>query len=66
MTEASMLIRNVHIENSTEASDVRVTDNRIEEIGIGLAARAGETIVDGHGGVAIPRSSTRTSTSTRP
>lgn len=54
MTEASMLIRNVHIENSTEAADIRVTDDRIEEIGIGLAARAGETTVDGHGGVAIP------------
>ncbi|WP_202962232.1 cytosine deaminase [Bifidobacterium reuteri] len=54
MTEASMIIHNVHIENSTETMDIRVTDGRIGEIGACLPVHAGDMTVDGHSGVAIP------------
>lgn len=49
-----MLIKNIFIENSTEAKDIRVTDGKFEEIKAGLAARGGEEVVDCTGKMALP------------
>ena len=49
-----MLIRNVHIENSGDTSDVRIEDGKFVLIDAGIAPFDGEEIVDGHGGLLIP------------
>ena len=49
-----MLIKNIFIENSTEAKDIRVTDGKFEEIKAGLAPRGGEEVVDCTGKMALP------------
>ena len=41
-----MLFKNGHIENSVEATDIRVTDGKFEQIGANLEARPGEEVVD--------------------
>ena len=49
-----MLIQQVFIENAPEASDIRVTDGKFEEIAPALAPRPGEEILDGTGCLALP------------
>lgn len=49
-----MLIKGVHIENAAEASDIRVTDGKFEEIAPSLAPRSGEEVVDCAGRLALP------------
>ena len=49
-----MLIKGVHIENAAEASDIRVTDGRFEEIAPGLSPRPGEEVVNCAGKLALP------------
>ena len=49
-----MLIQQVFIENAPEASDIRVTDGKFEEIAPTLAPRPGEEILDGTGCLALP------------
>ena len=49
-----MLIRQVFIENAPEASDIRVTDGKFEEIAPTLAPRPGEEVLDGTGCLALP------------
>ena len=49
-----MLVKNIFIENSTEAKDIRVTDGKFEEIAQNLTPREGEEVVDGAGKLAIP------------
>lgn len=49
-----MLIKGVHIENAAEASDIRVTDGKFEEIAPSLAPRPGEEVVDCTGKLALP------------
>lgn len=49
-----MLIQQVFIENTPEASDIRVTDGKFEEIAPTLAPRPGEEILDGTGCLALP------------
>lgn len=49
-----MLIRNVHIENSDDVSDVRIEDGKFTRIDAGIAPFDGEEIVDGCGGLLIP------------
>ena len=49
-----MLIRQVFIENAPEASDIRVTDGKFEEIAPALTPRPGEEVLDGTGCLALP------------
>ena len=49
-----MLIKNVSIENAAQASDIRVTDGKFEEIGPDLAPRAGEEVLDCTGKLVLP------------
>ena len=49
-----MLIKGVHIENSAETSDIRVTGGKFEEIAPSLAPRPGEEVVDCTGKLALP------------
>lgn len=49
-----MLIRQVFIENAPEASDIRVTDGKFEEIAPALTPCPGEEILDGTGCLALP------------
>ncbi len=49
-----MLIQQVFIENAPEASDIRVTDGKFEEIAPALTPRPGEEILDGTGCLALP------------
>ncbi len=49
-----MLIQQVFIENAPEASDIRVTDGKFEEIAPTLAPCPGEEVLDGTGCLALP------------
>ena len=49
-----MLIQQVFIENTPEASDIRVTDGKFEEIAPTLAPCPGEEVLDGTGCLALP------------
>ena len=49
-----MVIKNVSIENAAQASDIRVTDGKFEEIGPDLAPRAGEEVLDCTGKLVLP------------
>lgn len=49
-----MLIQQVFIENAPEASDIRVTDGKFEEIAPALTPCPGEEILDGTGCLALP------------
>ncbi len=49
-----MLIQQVFIENAPEASDIRVTDGKFEEIAPALTPRPGEEVLDGTGCLALP------------
>ncbi len=49
-----MLVKNIFIENSPEATDIRVTDGKFEKIAKGLEPQPGEEVVDGSGKLAIP------------
>ena len=49
-----MLIRNVHIENSLEACDVRIEEGVFSHIAPSLELREGEQMVDGQGGLLLP------------
>ena len=49
-----MLMKGVHIENSAETSDLRITDGKFEEIAPNIAPRPGEETVDCTGKLALP------------
>lgn len=49
-----MLIKNVFIENSKEARDIRVTDGKFEQIAASLRPHAGEEVLDCAGKLALP------------
>ena len=49
-----MLYKNLYIENAAEASDIRVEDGKIAEIGANLTARPGEETRDFAGRLALP------------
>lgn len=49
-----MLIKGAHIENSTEPSDIRVTEGKFEEIAPHLAPRPGEEVLDCTGKLVLP------------
>lgn len=51
-----MLFKNLYIENSTEAMDIRVTDGKFEKIAANLTALPGEEVVDCGGKLALPPS----------
>lgn len=49
-----MLVKNVFIENATEAVDIRVTDGKFEKIAAHLTANPGEEVIDCGGKLALP------------
>lgn len=49
-----MLIKNIFIENGTDAMDIRIRDGKFDAIGTGLVPEPGEEIVDGTGTSAFP------------
>lgn len=49
-----MLIRNIHLENSTDTVDIRVNDGKFKTIAKGLAAEPGEELLDGTGCMILP------------
>ncbi len=49
-----MLIQQVFIENSTQPSDIRVTEGVFEEIAPSLVPRPGEEVIDGRGCLVLP------------
>lgn len=49
-----MLIKNVHVDNQTEAVDVRIINGKFEEIKKNLVAHENEQVIDGHGNLLLP------------
>ncbi|MDM8332535.1 cytosine deaminase [Limosilactobacillus pontis] len=49
-----MLIKNVHIDNHEEKSDVRIVNGKFKEIAPELTAVANEQVIDGKGNVLLP------------
>ena len=49
-----MIIHNVHIENSPETSDVKITDGVITAIGASLQPTGNDEVIDARGGLLIP------------
>ncbi|SFH76676.1 cytosine deaminase [Lachnospiraceae bacterium NLAE-zl-G231] len=49
-----MLIKNIHLENSVECTDIRVLDGVFEKIESGLEALPGEEVIDGTGCMILP------------
>lgn len=49
-----MLIKNIFVENGTEAVDIRVADGKFEKIAANLDPNPGEEVVDCTGCLAIP------------
>lgn len=49
-----MLVRNVFLENDTQATDIRVLDGKFAEIAPGLAPKPGEEIYDCSGCLVLP------------
>lgn len=49
-----MLIKNIHLENSVECTDIRISDGVFEKIGSGLDALPGEEVIDGTGCMILP------------
>jgi Cytosine deaminase and related metal-dependent hydrolases len=49
-----MLIKHIYLENSREATDIRVTDGLFETIASGLTPLPGEEVIDGSGKSAFP------------
>lgn len=49
-----MLIKNIHLENQTEVTDIRITDGRFETIAQNLTAAEGEEVIDGTGCMILP------------
>ena len=49
-----MLIKNIHLENSVECTDIRVSDGVFEKIESGLEALPGEEVIDGTGCMILP------------
>lgn len=49
-----MLIKNIHLENSVECTDIRVLDGVYEKIDSGIDALPGEEVIDGTGCMILP------------
>lgn len=49
-----MIIHNVHVENSPETSDVKITDGVITAIGASLQPTGNDEVIDARGGLLIP------------
>ena len=49
-----MLIKNIHLENSVECTDIRVLDGVFEKIESGIEALPGEEVIDGTGCMILP------------
>lgn len=49
-----MIIHNVHVENSPETSDVKITDGVITAIGASLQPTGDDEVIDARGGLLIP------------
>lgn len=49
-----MLIKNIHLENSVECTDIRVLDGVFEKIASNIEAMPGEEVIDGTGCMILP------------
>lgn len=49
-----MLLKNLHIENSVETKDLRITDGKFEKIEAGLTPLPGEEVINCQGQMALP------------
>lgn len=49
-----MLIKNVHVDNQTEAVDVRILNGKFTEIKKNLVAHENEQVIDGHENLLLP------------
>ena len=49
-----MLIKNIHLENSAETTDIRINDGVFGEIAPSLQALPGEEVIDGTGKMILP------------
>lgn len=49
-----MVLKNLHIENATESTDIRITDGRFETIASDIQAGPDESVVDCGGKLALP------------
>ena len=49
-----MLIKNVHVNNQADLTDVLITDGKFAQIGPDLTAPAGEEVIDGQGKLLLP------------
>ncbi|MBN7274479.1 cytosine deaminase [Ligilactobacillus pobuzihii] len=49
-----MLIKNVHINNQTQAQDIRITDGKFNRIAENITPNAQEKVIDGKGNVLLP------------
>lgn len=49
-----MLIKNVHVDNQSELTDVRISDGKFAEIKAGLKAQEGEKVIDGQENLLLP------------
>ena len=49
-----MLIKNVHINNQLDTTDVRIKEGQFAEIQAGLQPKTGEQVIDGHGKLLLP------------
>ena len=49
-----MLIKNVHINNQTQAQDIRITDGKFNRIAENITPNAQEKVIDGKGNILLP------------
>ena len=49
-----MLIKNVHVNNAKEVTDVQIEDGKFSQIETNLTAKPGETVIDGEGKLLLP------------
>jgi len=50
-----MLIKNVHLENDTELTDILIKDGKFEKIAPNLTAAPGEEVIDCNGAMVLPQ-----------
>ncbi|MBM6753242.1 cytosine deaminase [Lactobacillus alvi] len=49
-----MLIKNVHVNNAKEVTDVQIENGKFSQIGTNLTAKPSETVIDGEGKLLLP------------
>ena len=49
-----MLIKNIHVNNAKEVTDVQIENGKFSQIGTNLTAKPSETVIDGEGKLLLP------------